>query len=112
MSKRRMIRLPSFKGVADGPPGHLIAGTVLQDLAKAISELVDASEGSGRRVPTRKLNPEIKAAETLFRQRAALIHGPVNDNLCKLNAVLLLDAMFAQGEWCRQLARLTDGGAP
>jgi hypothetical protein len=106
---RRLIPVPSFKGVGDGPPGYFIAGTVLQELAKTISELVDASESSGISVPTRKLEPEIKAAETLFRQRAALIRGPVSDDLCKLNAALLIDAMFAQEKWCRRLARLTRG---
>ena len=108
---RKLLHLPSFKGVGDGPPGYFIAKTVLRELAKTISELVDASESSGTPVPTRKLEPEIKAAETLFRQRAALIHGPVSDDLCRFNAVLLLDAMLVQERWCRQLARLT-GGAP
>jgi hypothetical protein len=86
---------------------HFITGTVLQELAKAISELVDASESSGAPVPTRKLKPEVEAAKMLFRRRATLIHESVSDDLCKLNAALLLDAMFAQEEWCRQLARLT-----
>ena len=101
-----MIRIPSLKGVADGPPGRLIDRTVLQELARAVVELRGGT-------PARNLEPEIKAVEMLFRQRAALIHGSViSDNLCRLNAVLLLDAMVAQEKWCRQLARLTDGGAP
>ena len=83
-----------------------------QELAKAISELVDASERGGTPVPTRKLEPEIKAVETLLRQRAALTHGPVNNDLCRFGATLVLEAMRTQEKWCRQLARLTGGGAP
>jgi hypothetical protein len=110
MSKR--FRIPSLKGIGDGPPGHFVAGTVLREFAKAISELVDASETSGTPVAIRNLEPEIKAAAKLFQQRAAWVRGSASDDLCRLNATLLLDAMLAQEKWGRRLARLVAGGAP
>jgi hypothetical protein len=96
MSKRKMIRIPSLKGVPDGPPGRLIAETALQEIALAISELADGAHV--------ELEPEIGAVEKILRQRAVLRCGPINDDLCRFGAALVIKAMRMQKKLCKRLA--------
>jgi hypothetical protein len=76
--------------------------TTLNEVARALSELHFERQSYGAFVVTPE--EELKVLKELFRQCAVSIGEHVNDGLCNLVAVLILEAMIAQQD-CETTAR-------
>jgi hypothetical protein len=74
---------------------HEVTSTTLDEIPPAISDFY-----SGYRLPLRwydsKFEPEWLVLKALFQQHAARLGNSVNDKLCTVVTLLVIETMFAQ----------------